>query len=285
MTTITPIPRIGFNMHPLWAFGETLADFLEPLRAVGLSALEFELWPNDPHWSRIPPLMEECRRLGFALCFHAPYRKPYALTGFAGQERAEVEAGYAPMLDIAARFAPAAVVIHGAHSATRPRERLVADTVAFLEWTLARYPALTMALENLGPDPRRIKIGTERAEVLRIVEEIGNPRLGICWDMGHDVLAGRHGLPDEAWLRQVCHVHLHDIDERGIDHYPLIYGRVPWQTWLPALVRAGFTGVVTLEIKGGQLAGLGIEQAQQMLVDSVGEVRRLLALPSSGMDS
>lgn len=268
---------VGFNMHPLWAFGEALAGFLEPLQAAGLSALEFELWPNDPDWLRLPLLMEDCRRLGFVLCFHAPYRQPYAITGFAGQEQAAVEAAYAPILDIAARFGPTTVVIHGAHSTTRPHERLYADTVAFLEWALARYPSLVFALENLTPNPRRVKIGVERAEVLRIVEEIGNSRLGICWDMGHDVLAGRRNAPDEAWLQHVCHVHVHDIDEQGVDHYPLIYGRVPYQTWLPALVRAGFAGVVTLEIKGTQLVGLGIERVQQMLVESISSTARFAA--------
>jgi len=35
-------------MHPRWAFGELLPGFLEPLRAAGLRALEFELWDGDP---------------------------------------------------------------------------------------------------------------------------------------------------------------------------------------------------------------------------------------------
>ena len=268
---------VGFNIHPRWAFGKTLVGFLEPLRAAGLSALEFELWPNDPDWPRFLPLMEECQRLGFILCFHAPFRQPYTATGFAGQGRMKVEAAYAPMLDIAARFGPATVVVHGAHSDTRPHEQLYADTVAFLEWALARYPSLTFALENLTPRPRRVKIGAERAEVLRIVEEISGARLGICWDMGHDVLAGRLNTPDAAWLRRVCHVHVHDVDEQDIDHYPFIYGRTPYQTWLPALAKTGFDGVVTLEIKGTQLVGLGSERVQQMLVGSVSTIARLTA--------
>ena len=275
MTTTTP--RIGFNMHPLWAFGEALTGFLEPLQAAGLSALEFELWPNDPDWPRFPLLMEDCRRLGFALCFHAPFRQPYAITGFASQGRVKVEAAYAPMLDIAARFGPTTVVVHGAHSTTRPHEQLYADTVAFLEWPLARYPSLVFALEDLTPNPRRVKIGAERAEVLRIVEEIGDSRLGICWDMGHDVRAGRRDVPDETWLQHVCHVHVHDVDEQGVDHYPFIYGRVPCQTWLPTLVETSFAGVVTLEIKGTQLVGLGIERVQQMLVESISSTARFAA--------
>jgi len=268
--------EVGFSMHPRWAFGEALPGFLEPLRAAGLRALEFGLHAHEPDWPRSLPLMEECRRLGFVLCFHAPYLAPYTAAGFAGEQREEIQAAYAPMLDVAARFAPAPLVVHGAWSDTRPHDALYADTVAFLEWVLERYPSLVPALENLVPDPRRGKIGTTRAETLRIVEEVGDRRLGLCWDMGHDVKAGRLSAPGVAWLRHVVHVHLHDIDENGTDHYPLLYGRAPYRAWLPTLVQAGFRGIVTLEIKGEQLAHLEFEQVKRMLTASVAEIARLL---------
>jgi sugar phosphate isomerase/epimerase len=268
--------EVGFNMHPRWAFGERLLDFLGPLRAAGLRALEFELWDGDPDWPRLLPLMEDCRRMGFKLCFHAPYRRPHNVAGFAGERREGIWDDYGPMLDIAARFAPASVVIHGAWSETRSREALYADTIAFLEWVLERYSSLVLALENLVPHPHQVKIGTTRAEILGIVEEVDDRRLGLCWDMGHDAKAGRLTTPDAAWLRRVVHVHVHDIDENGTDHYPLLYGRVPYHTWLPALVQAGFRGIVTLEIKGDQLAHLEFEQVRRILVASVAEAARLL---------
>jgi sugar phosphate isomerase/epimerase len=217
--------------------------------------------------------------LGFTLYFHAPYKMPYTIVGFAGQERAATEANYVPMLDIAARFGPTTVVVHGAHSPTRSYEELYADTVAFLRWALARYPSLTFALENLRPDPKMTKIGVTRTGLLRIVEEIDDPRQGICWDMGHDVLAGRYDLPDDAWLGHVCHAHVHGIDERGNDHYPLIYGRVPYRTWLPALAQSSFEAAVTLEIKSEQLIPLGMAKIMEMLVSSISEIHRLLTMP------
>lgn len=272
--------RVGFSMHPRWAFGEALSDFLEPLRAAGLRALEFELWDRDPDWPRFLPLIEDCRRLGFEVCFHAPYRKPYNIAGFAGEKWDAIQSDYAPLLDVAARFAPASLVVHGAWSDVRPRDALYADTVAFLRWVLGRYPALVPALENLNSDPRRVKIGVTRGETLDIVEEIDDRRLGLCWDTGHDVQAGRANVPDTDWLRHVVHVHLHDIDENGTDHYPLLYGRVPYRVWLPVLVQVGFGGIVTLEIKGSQLAHLEFEQVKQMLIASIGQTARMLAAPN-----
>lgn len=271
---------VGFSMHPRWVYNGNSVDFLEPLRAAGLGALEYTLDANDPDWPYFLPSMEYCQQLGFTLCFHAPYRMPYTIAGFAGQEREAVEAAYAPMLDVAARFAPTTVVVHGAHSASRSYEKLHADSVAFLRWALARYPSLTFALENLCPDPEQIKIGATHDGLLRIAEEIDDPRQGICWDMGHDVLAGRYDLPDGDWLQHVCHVHVHDVDSQGIDHYPFVYGRVPYQSWLPALAKTGFAAIVTLEIKSEQLIPLGMARIMEMLVNSISEIGRLLTVQS-----
>ena len=272
--------RVGFSMHPRWTYGTTLMGFLEPLRAAGLKALEFGLDVNDADWPRFEPLMDECQRLGFDLCFHAPYRRPYTISGFSGRERARIADDYAPMLEIAARFGPAAVVIHGACSATRRQEKLRADTVAFLRWALERYPSLTLALENLTLDANRIKIGANsRPELSRIVGEIEAPRLGICWDLGHDVVNDCYDLPDKTWLRRVCHVHLHDVSEQGVDHYPLMYGRVPYQLWLPALVETGFEGIVTMELKGGQLAFMEPPRIMEILAKNVAEIHGMLIHP------
>jgi sugar phosphate isomerase/epimerase len=270
-------PLVGFSMHPLWADGDSLADFLEPLRAAGLEALEFVLDTHDPHWSRFDSLIEACSQSGFVLCFHAPYLPPYAITGFSGRRRAAIQSDYIPVLDIAARYGPATVVIHGAHSRNRPRTKLIGDTVAFLQWALARYRTLTLALENLVFDPRRVKIGADRAEMLRIMEEVDHPRLGICWDMGHDVKDDSHmGTFEKEWIAHVRHAHVHDVSWQGVDHYPLIHGRVPYRTWLPLLVEAGFSDIVSLEIKGELLTHIEFQQVKELLCESILKVARAL---------
>ena len=128
--------RVGFSMHPRWANAERADAFLQPLREVGLAAVEFELEPNDPHWREFPPLIEACRDMGLALCFHAPYRLPHTIAGFAGERRDEIIQSLSPVYDVAAEYAPATLVIHGAKDAIRPHALLRDDTVAFLRWTL-----------------------------------------------------------------------------------------------------------------------------------------------------
>jgi sugar phosphate isomerase/epimerase len=146
---------------------------------------------------------------------------------------------------------------------------LYADTVALLDWALDEYPTLTLALENLNPVPDVIKIGDSRAEVLHVVREIEHPNLGICWDIGHDVNAGRAEVPGPLWLRQVRHVHIHDLDDNGQDHFPLTFGRVRPGHWLPPLLRTGFDGIITLELNGPRCGFLWPDRIMPALVSSI----------------
>jgi sugar phosphate isomerase/epimerase len=261
--------RIGFSMHPRWASADRAGAFLEPLRKVGLTAVEFELDSNDPHWREFPPLVETCRDMGLALCFHAPYRPPHTIAGFADGRRDEIIQSLSPIYDVAARYGPSTVVIHGAKDASRSHALLYGDTVAFLQWVLQWYGVLTVALENLNPDPAANKVGCSRAEVGRIAQEVRHPRLGICWDVGHDVNVGAKRIPGADWLRIVRHVHIHDLDERGLDHYPLIYGQVAPERWLPPLVDVGFSGTVTLELNGERCGFLWPDRIASALAGSV----------------
>ncbi len=263
--------RIGFSMHPNWAQGDALRAFLDPLHAAGLAALEFELDSNDPAWPQFGPLMAACRDLGYSLCFHAPYRGDWTMAGFADEQGEEMARSLTPLFDTAAQYGPATIVVHGAKAPAgqRARRLLHADTLIFFEWAMQQYPTLTLALENGNPVPGVTKIGDNRAELLHIVREVDYPALGICWDIGHDVNAGRTELPGPLWLRQVQHVHIHDLDEQGQDHLPLIYGRVLPQRWLPPLVRTGFDGTVTLELNGRRCAFLWPDRIMPALVDSV----------------
>ncbi len=275
--------KIGFSMHPRWVTGIGLDAFIAPLRSAGLSALEFELDDHLDMWAEFGPLMEEAAGMGLDLSFHAPYRPPHSLAGFSGQRRGEIGQDYRPLLDVAADWArraggPKTVVVHAATvQVPAERETLVADTVAFLEWALETYPDLLFALENNHPAAKnQVKVGVERQEVLGIVGAVNQPRLRVCWDMGHDYLRGAASRPEAAWLSRVVHVHLHDVDTTGADHYPLVFGNVPYRPWLRALKLARMKGIVVLELKGDQLKGWGLERIRAALVDSVRAIAKEL---------
>jgi len=255
---------------------------------VGLKAVEFELDANLPHWAQFEPLMDACHALGLVLCFHAPYRPPHTIAGFDGSRRQDIVEDYTPMLSLANSWAgrqaqPVRVVVHPAKSSTAQagarHEALTRDTLAFLTWALEAFPGLHFAVENMNrAKPGEVRVGTTRPELAALAAKFDPARLGICWDFGHDALCGRFDLPDPAFLARVAHVHVHDLDAGGLDHYPLVFGRVPAADWLRALARSGLASsraaVASLELKGSQLSGWPLEETHRALLSSLRLIRR-----------
>ncbi len=268
-------------MHPLWLTGTNLGKFLAPLQEVGLNALEFLLDPGQREWEQFPPLMKACAEKGFYLSFHFPYRQAYSLEGFRDNQQAPSRTELASLLSLAQDLGastgnPAVVVVHGAKSKTCPRQDLYADTLAFMQWALDGFPQLLFAMENLGPAAAgEVKVGDTRPEVLDLVQSLASPRVGICWDLGHDALHHRSDLPSSQWLVKVIHAHIHDINATGLDHFPLVYDCVPFKSWLPTIATNHLPGAICLEIKGDQLQGWGIDKISQSLIDSVRLVKEL----------
>lgn len=274
---------IGFAMHPLWLTGGDLESFINPLRESGLRSLEFEIDSNLPGWEQFEPLMEECSKIGLEICFHAPYRPPFSLCGFRGGRRDEIITANLPLWSLADSWAQhnhfrTEIVLHGATSKQSSIAELHEDTRAFIIYALDAFPHLTIALENLDvAKPGVTKFGERRDDVLALVTEIDHPRLGICWDTGHDI---RHGVsedPPTEWLERVVHVHVHDLDDNGEDHFPLVFGTVPNQRWIKLLLDAGLEGTITLELKGGHLVGWGLERINNALVDSIKVINEVLS--------
>jgi sugar phosphate isomerase/epimerase len=273
---------IGFSMHPRWLSGTDLAGFLKPLRACGLGALELLLDPAQPEWAKFDPLARAAVAQGMRLSFHAPYARSFALAGFSGEQRGRLASLFRPLFLLAEEWtgadaSPAVVVVHGARGQNASRESLRADTQAFLEWALENFPRLRFALENVGPaQDGEEKIGQTHAEVLELVEAVGHWRLSACWDLGHDLLHGRSADPEPEWLARVGHAHVHDLDERGVDHFPLMYGRVPAAAWLSALRQTGHPLTVCLEIKGHQLSGWSPAEITGLLTRSISTIREAI---------
>ena len=267
----------GFSLHPKWLTDCTREEFLAPLKAAGLNALEFTLHPGTEEWNSMSALAEECVRAGYRCHFHAPYQPPFTIAGFATDKRDAIQRAYAPAFEFIERMAreqqyDPAVVIHGATNAS-PRAELRRDTEEFLLWALEQTHRSRLMLENLPHKPPFVRTGESRNEVLDIVQAMNHPRLGICWDLGHDTLLGYTELPDEAFLRAVRHVHIHDINEAREDHFPLVYGNVPWQADLRALAGAGFDGAAIMEINGYRAQK--VERLHERMAESFAAMREV----------
>jgi sugar phosphate isomerase/epimerase len=135
-----------------------------------------------------------------------------------------------------------------------PRERLAATAAALAAvTTAARERGLRLALENHGD--------LSAAELLSVLDLVGDEALGVCLDtanalrVGDDPLTAARALSARAQL-----VHLKDVEPAepaadpvaGPRSVPYGEGVVPLGGVLRALEDAGFTGLVCVEL--GQLA-------------------------------
>ncbi|MBI5029794.1 MAG: sugar phosphate isomerase/epimerase [Chloroflexi bacterium] len=271
--------QFGFGLHPKWLGNGTREQFLTPFKAAGLTDLEFTLHPGTDEWESMGALAEECARAGYPCHFHAPYQLPFTLSGFASNQRDAIQKMYAPALELVERLAEEnhlvpSLIIHGA-TANASRAELRRDTEAFLTWVLSATRHARLMLENLPPKPGFTRTGESREEVLDIVRQFHHPRLAICWDLGHDYLLGYTELPDADFLRAVKHVHIHDINAAREDHFPLVFGTVPWQADLRALASVGFDGAVIMEINGYRARV--VERLYERMVESFAMMRDVIA--------
>jgi sugar phosphate isomerase/epimerase len=265
--------EISFTIDPKWTGDQTVEEFIAPLAAAGMTALEVVLHPVEEDWAEVQRLAEHCAALGYRCHFHLPYRKPANLQGFVSSRRAEVEKLFLPAIEFAERMASEyglapALVIHGAWG-DQPMEELVRDTHEFLKWILTRARNSRPVLELL-PHKTATRVGEARDQVLAVVQEVGDGRLGLCWDLGHDMLLGYKDLPTEEFLKTVRHVHIHDVNAAREDHFPLIYGNVPWRKDLLVLQAAGFDGAVTLELNRERTQR--VERWKERVVESIAAI-------------
>jgi sugar phosphate isomerase/epimerase len=275
--------RIGFSMHPRWMNTGNLENFIAPLYQAGLSMLEFELDNHLEDWPVFASIMESAFDIGLGLSFHAPYRSPHSLVGFAGGNCESIRKDMYPLYKIAETWAQRSsacrtVVIHAAVG-IEPADKasLTADTRAFLDWVLENFPDIQLALENNHPAREgEVKVGVNPADVLSIISATSNPHLGACWDLGHDFLRKSGEEPTREWLSKVVHVHLHDTDISGLDHFPLVYGNVPYKRWLQKWKAAGGKGSVILELKGSQLKNWQPQEIAQALENSISALYEVL---------
>lgn len=254
--------QLGLNMHPKWLQGGPPEAFLLPLRDMGLRALEFPLDLTASDWPEMDALISACRALGFRLSFHAPYKGPYNAARFLGLQRERIERLLEPVIGYAAAVAredgPTTLVVHGAKGKDT-REALRRDTEALLSWIRERAPNLYPALELRVREPDVIKVGDSKADLLAVVSQSRVPRVGICWDLGHDARNGSAAAPP-GFIKRVTHVHVHDLSPQGEDHYPLLFDNAPYRNSLRRLRRAGYAGPLILEVNGYFVARIAKEE-------------------------
>lgn len=179
-----------------------------------------------------------------------------------------------PWLDLYAAIGVRAAVLHPsgvpASKETRPPREVLDRQVAALG-TLTDHlggTEMVLCLENVSAAPLA-------ADLLRILEAVGSPHLGICLDTGHLHMAAG----DQAEFIRAAGAHLralHLADNEGrSDQHMMPYGRgtVDWPAVVEALRQLPYEGLCNLEIPGENRAPRAVRLAK---LDYAKELLRLM---------
>lgn len=148
------------------------------------------------------------------------------------------------------------VTVHGHHVGEQAeRDAMLSMTITNLASYSERLqteklpliPALEVCrIKEHGP------VGDTYAEVYSLASQVGFHNVGICWDLGHtqaNYLLGKDmAMPNDTFIQQVIHTHIHDVGVDGRTHFPVVSRDGYVAEGVKRLKDVGYTGVYNLEL-------------------------------------
>lgn len=161
-------------------------------------------------------------------------------------------------IEIAGMLGIENLVVHPIHHLDYKKNRVLLH-----EWNMRFYRALIpyareagvrLCLENMWQrDPKRGNIISDDTcsaaeELAAWADELNDPAIGVCLDIGHCGLVGRDAAESVCTLgsRLSC-LHVHDNDFMSDLHTLPYLGHTDWDAVLDALAKVGYEGNLTFE--------------------------------------
>ena len=184
---------------------------------------------------------------------HVEFRSVHAPYGLFGnpsspvpEERDGALAGYLDSLKVATRLGAEVIVAHPGVDIIydAPRETMLhhsADTIRKAAEAAGEH-GVKIGIEPL---PKR-EIGNSLDEVLRLVEMIGLPNVGITFDLNH--VFPPEKIPELIRKAGGLIVNVHASDQDGAErHWLPLQGKLDWRAVLQALTESGYNGPLIYE--------------------------------------
>ena len=211
---------------------------------VGLEIADFcwAMYMDCGRESHIAASAEKARGID-SKWFHAPFAE-LAACAIDPKVLELTRERYLDSISIAAQLGINRVVIHGGYIPyVYFPEHYVEQSVEFWRTLLPRLPEnIVIALENvMEPDPTML---------IRIVEGVGDDRMGLCFDAGHANCEISSMLPME-WIDPMApylkHVHLHNNLGKKDMHASLNEGTIPMEALIDRIVSLAPNATFTIE--------------------------------------
>ncbi|NJL92271.1 MAG: sugar phosphate isomerase/epimerase [Anaerolineae bacterium] len=231
-------------------------------RAAELDYIELAVKQRAFNWQVLERDVETLHANQLGVRLH-PYFNP---AGFGTSlESSALRSDILRLLQIARDIAqhegrPAVINFHAASGTTATaRQDLRTQSHDFYDWLLGVTPTYSSEIIittefQLPPKPGEniLRIGDSFEELQVIKAALAHKHFGFCWDMGHATMRQlfyqANPLPATPFLREVKHVHIHDVDFASRNDHRLIgTGSAPLKQCVQALVRAGYAGGYTME--------------------------------------
>ena len=209
----------------------------------GLEIAEFcTAWNIDRRFELTDSRVQESLQGISRSILHAPSNELFPC---AIDEKARELAAYRyrQAIDLAKRYGSKKVVIHGGyHPWMYYPVWYVGQSVAFWKDFLTEDPGVEIVLENV--------LETQPDLILEILEGVDDPRLRMCFDVGH--INAYSYIPIMDWLETcapwIGHIHVNNNDGREDLHQGLQDGIIPMKELLQRIESLCSEATITLEM-------------------------------------
>lgn len=153
-------------------------------------------------------------------------------------------------LDVCSKLGVQNAVIHPGGDAEESLRALRIDQFKRLA-ERAEHVGVRIAIENMMDGKARKRYGSRIGELHELIDDVGSPALGICFDSSHANVQ-KLDLPDavrECGDRLIA-THMSDNDGSGDQHKTPGYARIDWPPIVQALRDINYGGLFNLEIPG-----------------------------------
>ncbi len=177
---------------------------------------------------------------------HAPFNElfPCAIDPKA---RALARQRFCQAIDLAHTYGAKKVIIHGGYQPYQYyRQWYTEQSAIFWKEFLQQDPGVEIVLENvLEPEPELL---------LAVVQEVADPCLRLCLDIGHVNAYSRVPVFDwiEKWSPFLSHLHIHNNDGTWDTHSPLQQGTLSIREICAAAEAVCPDATYTLELPDGE---------------------------------
>ncbi len=212
-----------------------------------------------------PDLEHLCKSLDWkpSLSLHAPFMdlNPGAVDPLV---RSATQMRFRQIMDAAAILKPRTAVFHAGYDKWRYNGR--ADI--WLHNSIDTWQKVMDAASRIGMRVAVENVFDEDPDALAmLIEKIGDPLFGVCFDTGHFNLFTR--VPLERWFerlgRHIVEVHLHDNDGTADSHRALGTGTIDFTAIFGLLQKHAADPVYTVEAHNKEDVDVSLERVRTLL--------------------